>query len=606
MNELLLDVISYALNQYNVKELSGQFLELAKKSLKGNKGLSFKMGLKESSYEYFLTAKKFNKNDLVALCLFPFSTKELYQEWCANLDEEVRAVWELMLWEEKLDETAILEKTGIKISNGVSRSNFGGYRGKISDYVKDKFHLFKIFNGGYWNQPKISIATFPELREILVGYYDLPENAQIVTNEKPEKTDFIFENADQVLLSELARIYLYKSQKNIALTSKERPKHTTIPKMQKSLNLKEFFPNDKDKKLKHLRTNLVAGIIALINSRNQLEDPVSFIKNKMFFDTFLEKAHTAASVLSDLKGMGYIDGYDLKDIELDIITVIKEFPEGWIPFDRIWKHFKFNLIGLTPISKYKASDKLHYDYIDEEEDAGFYRDNKHFIDDGRYEKSISKPYLKGFFFLLSSLGMFDLAYNRADRTKVGLTCQSAYDELKYVKLTPLGAFILDIKEGYEVAESIGKTSFVFSPEALTITLDGTDVSAGFVLEPYASRVGPNRFATDSSIFLKDIKSKNALKQRISLFRQVTKVKIPQNWEDFFTDLLEKVDPFQSINDQFIIYKLPESNKNLIKLIAQDRLLKSYSFKAEGYHLMVQKSKNSAFKKRLLEFGYLIT
>jgi len=44
-----------------------------------------------------------------------------------------------------------------------------------------------------------------------------------------------------------------------------------------------------------------------------------------------------------------------------------------------------------------------------------------------------------------------------------------------------------------------------------------------------------------------------------------------------------------------VFQIPADNPDLIKLIARDAKLKSFCFKAEGYHILVPKKKFAQFK-----------
>jgi hypothetical protein len=54
-----------------------------------------------------------------------------------------------------------------------------------------------------------------------------------------------------------------------------------------------------------------------------------------------------------------------------------------------------------------------------------------------------------------------------------------------------------------------------------------------------------------------------------------------------------------------VFKLPKDNQELVKLIAQDPLIKNLVHKAEDYQILVPKSNYLNLKKRLAEFGYLV-
>jgi len=379
-----------------------------------------------------------------------------------------------------------------------------------------------------------------------------------------------------------------------------------LNKMQKNLNLLEFFTNTKDKRLKTLKTQLLAGLFVNTDPDLTISDPVDFVIKELIENVYKIKRDLPAIMLTDLKGMGSIYHYHMDgigEIYFQILQVLST--KAWVSFDNLYHLIRFNLFPLQVIDPYTAGEKLHY--IDKSVEKTYHFDNKKFISINLYHEAISIPYLKGTFFLFAAMGLCDIAFDTPDRTEIGKTCWSAYDELKYVRLTPLGAFATGKSKTYEPAIAVQEGAKpVFSSEALTITLNVEDNAYEYMLKPYTNRVGPNRYTTDTATFLNGIKTKKELTNKINLFRQVTKTDFPPNWENFFTDMLQKINPFERVAEPLKLYKIPQDNKNLIKLIAQDAVLKSYVLKAEGFHILVPQSKVLAFKKRLLEFGYLLT
>ena len=55
-----------------------------------------------------------------------------------------------------------------------------------------------------------------------------------------------------------------------------------------------------------------------------------------------------------------------------------------------------------------------------------------------------------------------------------------------------------------------------------------------------------------------------------------------------------------------MFSLPQDNQELIRLIAQDPVIKPLVSKAEGYMILVTQKNYAALRRRLAEFGYLIT
>ena len=56
----------------------------------------------------------------------------------------------------------------------------------------------------------------------------------------------------------------------------------------------------------------------------------------------------------------------------------------------------------------------------------------------------------------------------------------------------------------------------------------------------------------------------------------------------------------------MVFSLPQDNQELIRLIAQDPVIKPLVSKAEGYMILVTQKNYAALRRRLAEFGYLIT
>jgi hypothetical protein len=599
-------------NTFTKSELEKEYRPLVSELIKKHADLIDEVHeLDIAKYILIAESRTSSKGELAMLASLPFVNASLYEAWKSLLLPGARSLWDTLIFENHLHETEILDRFGIHIA--VKKERY--WYGETMERVAPGYRIFQVVKSGAWNNPTLTVKLPYELRLLLKNYYSPPEEATLKPLKEIPETEFLYEQGDRTMLAEINRIFLYHEQGQIPVTGKDRPKHTSLGKMQKTLNLREFFDSEeKDNKLRVLRTNMLAALIVHCDKKPET-DWLDFITENLLVHSLLNTCETPAVLLTDLKGMGHIDHHYLTPLEppyfeylKQLFVVLQEKNSGeWMDFENFYHIARFSLVPMTPISSSLAKDKLYYEFDGIAVEGDFkFRQSKHFIDDKLYQQAIGIPYLKATIFMYAALGIFDIAYDRPDRTSVGQTCYSAYDGLRYFKLTPLGAYFFGIIDSYDVGELLEVSGLNFSPDALTITVGGTDTSISFTLTPYARQIGPNRFATDNQTFLQGIKSKKDLAHKIKMFREVAAVEMPPNWEAFFEDMDKKVDPFEPLKEQMLLYKLPEDNRALIQLIAQDAVLKKTVLKAEGFHILFPKSKLPLFKKRLAEFGYLIT
>jgi len=275
-------------------------------------------------------------------------------------------------------------------------------------------------------------------------------------------------------------------------------------------------------------------------------------------------------------------------------------------FENIQAHARHHLYRLQPMQVSLATDKLYYDYPTEvvQGKHTYVQSNKQ-VTNGTYRHAVQIPFLCGSFFLFAAHGLCDIAYDTPEMEDLGGTCYSSWEGLRYVRRTPLGDYVCNLTERYEARQETTNLGFVISPDTLMIAADTTDLAAAAVLEPYTERVGATRFRTDSQIFLKNIKSKRELADKITLFKQVVGSELPSNWQAFFQEMQHKVNPFVREDDMTVL-RIPTDNTALIRLVAQDPVLKKLVVKAEGFLILVPKGNMAPLRRRLREFGYLLT
>ncbi|MFK7908516.1 MAG: hypothetical protein AB8B69_25515, partial [Chitinophagales bacterium] len=324
---------------------------------------------------------------------------------------------------------------------------------------------------------------------------------------------------------------------------------------------------------------------------------------KELFKAYQKQAHqNLSTLLTTVKGTEKISSHHLQLIEKNFWKLLKELPlREWVTYQNIEDFMKYRMWETAPISRAVAAENLFFN----KRDPNSYSD-KYYIKANTFHQAITIPFIKANFFLFAAYGLVEIAYDAPDTSKIVDTYFSPYDGLQYVKLTELGAYVSSEYRTYTPPKESQVRPLVLSEDSLMILSDENDTAAPILLQNFTQRVGTNRYQTDAAIFLAECKFEEEIKEKIDLFRQTIGGELPKNWEAFFGSLLQNINPFKDVSQEYILLQLPADNRDLIQLIAQDTLLKKYVLKGEQFHIFVSKSNLSKFKNRLKEFGIFLS
>ncbi len=551
--------------------------------------------------------KSYHKDQIASMCAVPFANKAIYFKFRESLIEEVQQIMDALIWTERLHQDEIEQRMNIKIYDVTERKMWSNYV-ETQYTIKKDFLIFRVENSSGWyaQKPEFLLSLPPSLRRVLAQYYEKPKSAEIVALETTTPVNQLYVTGEQDIQIEWARIITYINQDQLVTTAKGRPTVASINKMQRKLNLKEFFDGDHiDKTIKNIRSTLIAGMVIGVKSKliDQAIEFPEMMRSILFRHHYLNSVETATLVLHYLKGINYIDGDSLPAVESTMLKILQKLPQkSWVSLKNIEDYMLYNVIEVKPILEHTVADKLYYQYIDPQ--SKYYND-KHYIRSGKYKRAIVESFIKGTFFLYASFGLVDIGYDIPDVSTPGVTSFSPYDGLKFVRRTPLGDYVLGFTGSYVPPKNIGNYEIKLSEDSLSIIVNEQDEAVSALISPYAERISPTRFQTDFRLFLKECRSKEELDTKIKLFQQFIGNELPPIWENFFIDLRQKIDPLEELQE-IRIFKIPEANTKLVHLIARDQSLKKLVIKAEGYHVLISKEHYSKFKKRLQEFGYFIT
>lgn len=251
-----------------------------------------------------------------------------------------------------------------------------------------------------------------------------------------------------------------------------------------------------------------------------------------------------------------------------------------------------------------------YQELPSKEDAGYINlstYDKPPIDPISYREAMYPTLMRGLLGLLGSLGILDFLSvipNNHHYQLKGLKYISPWDGIVHAKITDIGLIMI----GKQEAESISipehqEQPFILDHERLLITVRGSSAHRQLAIAQFAKRIGGQFFQVDSQIFTKGCYTVRDIQQKITQFRNVISGELPDNWEQFFYDLIDKSNALIP-EPTSIVFKLKD-HPELTRLFAIDQELKSLTKRAEGYRIIIGKADLARVKKRLGELGFFI-
>lgn len=546
--------------------------------------------LTDAGYQGIMLKKSKNKADLVTLLAPIFSDRKLFMEFLSLIPDEARKLFNVLMWEDSfVHEKNIRSEYGIDVSD---RLRNAGWKGEGE--LKKEFFLFSYRRVYNWNEGYQYLVGIPHsLKKELLGYFDKPEGFYLQpAGEIPENL-YQFQG-EEIIFEELPRLLVYANQDNIKLTTSGIPVASTYSKMRKALAVKEYYEG-LPKPFDSLRTSLIATLLAQAGKQSATQDNLKSLKQ--LFTFFAEKFYPF-NLLQHLKGLGYVSDHHKFKLGKSFVDILQEFPgEEWVSMDNINKFAAYRSLHLKPAEDYFLSRHTYFPV----EKRGYTQ--KEQIDSSNYKRLIQKPLLQAGFFLFAALGIVDAAYENPEES-VGNEEEPYFHTLRYVRLTPLGAYLCGRSKEYVPPKTEEKAGIQLLDDSLNILSDKPSQTVDLLLENYTIKVGSSRYKTDFGIFMKGVRNADDLESKINLFRQTVTNRLPQNWENFFNTLTLKCDPLKSIGPH-MAYQLSKEDQELIQLVAKDPVLKKLAIKAEGLIILVMKADQAKFKNRLKEFGYLL-
>jgi hypothetical protein len=279
---------------------------------------------------------------------------------------------------------------------------------------------------------------------------------------------------------------------------------------------------------------------------------------------------------------------------------LAECPPGkWVTADELWRHMQ------ATDNDFAVSRDAWGLYIGEQQYGSLGYEGSAGILNQRYLLALLLEYA-------ATLGMIDVALipPAGARRDFGglwgtdeLPFFSRYDGLVYFRITPLGAYCLDVETGYQPAPMERKQVLRVLPN-LEVAATGSDLeqSDRLALDAYATPVSDFVWRLDSAKLLAAIEAGRQLEEIREFLVARNGAPLPDTVGRLLDDVAERSTKLQ---DRGLARLIECADSALAALIANDARTRKHCMRAGERHLAVPASSETAFRRALRDSGYLL-
>lgn len=371
-----------------------------------------------------------------------------------------------------------------------------------------------------------------------------------------------------------------------------------------AMQLTEFFPDAKDAHLKQMRARMALSLMA--QARHYKSSRASNFAHQMIaFESMVKDSQLARFLIfRHIKGFNANVANSCRDKQIyewlmdELQAIFRESSAGWLSLTDITES-----LYAAGLSEY-VMNFLSFDSY-----RGYWGratlENKYTGDtscDLQKERFFTIPYVRGLFFLLASVGYFDLAFDDSVRADA-----SPYDTLAYIRPTALGLYLLSLSSYYEGAKMEERQWFEADEKYLIVRSLAEPNPYQPLIATMATHIGGGRMAFTAKTMLQGISTPEELQNRIDLFRDYVSKTPPAVWTRFFAQLQNRCLPFKTLSSAGyrILQLRADSAPELLRLLAPDTPIGRLCIRAEGYRLLVPVANYSEFERLLRAEGYMI-
>jgi hypothetical protein len=209
---------------------------------------------------------------------------------------------------------------------------------------------------------------------------------------------------------------------------------------------------------------------------------------------------------------------------------------------------------------------------------------------------------------LASFGMIDLGYVEPKKSGYPLGSLemyinrpfSRYDGLKFIRLTPLGAYLLGQTREYTLSTTIETQPLLDYGENLQLLLrraQALNPNDRLLMERFSVRLGEDLYRLDPQRTLLSFEEGLKLDDAISFLERKTLSETPEAVRSFF-ERLRKRSMLLTRKAEAVLFQVKDVE--LMKSLLADEILGDLCVLAEDHQLVVQAKHEEAFRRRLHE------
>ena len=529
------------------------------------------------------------KNDFVTLLTDFLMEDEFRDKFIQKLnqDEKSTQLYHHLIW---LNSTIYTDEAiklyGIQLSGTQNNGN-----------LKDNYAFIERIRYLHWTGTQDILKLDRDIISILRLFYPKPTNYELEEVKELEETTYNYTNENEIL--QFINIIEGMLKDNLVEFGKtnEKPLIKTINMIKTSSNINEFYT---DKKLNTLATDMSLRTFYYYYLRvkyfkakehETLIDVFRYILTDNL-DFFISRIF--ASHLKKIRFHQYCSEQQLFNIIK--VIMLNLVSKGWVSMENIlhfsdYRDFVFHLESEYKTEGYTLTTN------DEDIDAEDY-----------YNEIFLEPIIKAGMFYLGALGVLELKYNdpvsSCGITAKGLPYISAWDGLKYVRLTKLGNYILGVNKTYE-AKEIEKQELPIKLDEYKpiLTIDKSDILTLAKIEHFTDKLDTNRYILSYTKVFRDCKSYNQLVKKVESFYKIFDTKLPKVFDDYFNEIKENANMLK--RDLKLITIELKNNKKLLNLFISNKRLQELIIKASGYRILVAKENISKVTKIIKDNGFFI-
>lgn len=450
-----------------------------------------------------------------------------------------------------------------------------------------------------------------EIRKIAKQYISKPDSydIKIVSEEITSKYKFINNNR---ILKNIAVYNNYVSRENITYLKQEKPSATSLKNMKDFCEIKEFY-DLQDKNLDTLKTELIIAFFKNISAKSNV-NVSGLILLKEYVETFFtQDGFYVDYLINHIKGKAEVIKVDEylernRKVKLEAYNLFKGLPaEEWISIENFGLYVFYRDLYFDVLDVASNEGVMYFEEL-KRNSSSYSFTQKTQVKQDNYVEAILSPLLKGICFLLSSIGVLDIAYddpqNLVYRQKNN-DYLSPFDGLKYIRINDLGAYVFGLKNDYEFMteeeeHEDDKIQVRLSEDFLLMKVVGKEKFKTVFVEKISQKISDDLYQVTDESFLGTCSSVEELKENIETFKSQITDNLPKNWSDFFRKILENTICFEKADD-IKVYEI--KNKTLYDHINNDSELSALVLKVETGLVAINDKNLPLFKEKVKKIGF---